>query len=237
MPRTRIKICGVCRVEDAAAAARLGADAVGLVFHAPSPRNVPVETAERIVAALPGFVTAVGLFVDAPVADVVAVCRRLRLGLVQLHGREPPRAVAEVIDETGAAVLKAVRVDRRTLPAELDAWREAVGRWNLSGLLKGLVLETAAAPSSAPGGTGAANDWEAVRVFQEAGAFRDLPPLIAAGGLDPASVGGVVRWLRPWAVDVSSGVEVVRGQKSEEKIRAFVEAVRAADAEGEGDAE
>jgi phosphoribosylanthranilate isomerase len=226
MNRTRVKICGVCRAEDAAAAARLGVDAIGMVFHPPSPRNVALDSAEKIMAAVPGFVTPVGLFVDSPVEDVAKVCIRLRLNYVQLHGHETPETAARIIDLTGACVLKAVRVHRGTLRAELDAWRAAIARLGLD-RLRGFVLETAGGP--APGGTGLANDWEAVRDFQEARAFDGLPPLIAAGGLAPQSVAEVVRMLRPFAVDVSSGVEAVRGQKSVEKMQAFIRAVREAD--------
>jgi phosphoribosylanthranilate isomerase len=228
MNRTRVKICGVCRAEDAAAAALLGADAIGMVFHPPSPRNISLAAAEEIVAALPAFVTPVGLFVDAPVDEIAQVCRTLRLTCLQLHGHETPETAARIIDRTGARILKAIRVDRRTLPDELELWRGAISRLGLTHL-GGIVLETAGA--GAPGGTGLANDWQAVRSFQQAGAFDGLPPIIAAGGLTPGNVAGVVRMLRPFAVDVSSGVEVVRGQKSVEKMQAFVDAV----CEAEGD--
>lgn len=225
MKRTRVKICGVCRPEDAAAAARVGADAIGMVFHAPSPRNVLLDSAEKIIAALPAFVTPVGLFVDASVDDVAQICQRLRLNCVQLHGHETPEMAARIIDQTGAWALKAIRVDRRTLGAELAVWRAAMGRLDR---LRGIVLETAGGP--APGGTGVANDWEAARFFLDAGAFDGLP-IIAAGGLGPHNVAGVIRLLRPHAVDVSSGVEAVRGQKSAEKMEAFVRAVRESDGE------
>ena len=226
MNRTRVKICGVCRAEDAAAAARLGADAIGMVFHPPSPRNISPEAAEKIMAALPAFVTPVGLFVDAPLDDIGQLCRRLRLANVQLHGHEAPETVARVIEQTGAFVFKALRVDRGSLGAELDLWRDAIARLGLD-RLRGLVLETAGGP--APGGTGRVNDWETARSFLDEGAFDGLPPIIAAGGLTPGNVAGVIRTLRPFAVDVSSGVEVARGQKSAAKMEAFLLAVREAD--------
>lgn len=106
-------------------------------------------------------------------------------------------------------------------------WRQAITRLGLGGL-RGFVLETAGGP--APGGTGLSNDWEAVRLFKEGGVFDGLPPIIAAGGLAPGNVAGVIRMLRPYAVDVSSGVEEVRGRKSAEKMEAFMLAVREADA-------
>jgi phosphoribosylanthranilate isomerase len=222
MNRTRVKICGICRVEDALAAARAGADAIGMVFHPASARNVSAEVAERILAALPPFVTPVGLFVDASAEQVANFVGRLGLRHVQLHGRETPAVVTRV----RATVIKAVRVDPGGFAQELAVWRRAIRECELRHL-RGLVLETAG--DGAPGGTGVANDWTAVRRGQEEGLFDGLPPMIAAGGLTPETVGAVVRHLRPWAVDVSSGVERAKGEKSEEKIRAFMEAVREAD--------
>ena len=223
-PRTRIKICGVCRPEDAALAARAGADAIGMVFHAASPRNVTVDRAREILAALPPFVTAVGLFVDAPSESILATARELGLRHVQLHGDETPEHVRALAPLT---VIKAVRVERGRFVQTLDTWREAIRSVPLTNLA-GFVLETP--NTAAPGGTGVPNDWEAVIEAQRAGAFEGLPALIAAGGLAPESVGAVVRAVRPYAVDVSSGVEETRGRKSEEKVRAFVQAVREADA-------
>ena len=227
MERTRIKICGITRVEDALAAARAGADAIGLLFHPPAQRNLSVQRAEQIVGALPPFVTPVGLFVDAPAEQVREVGRRLRLRHVQLHGDEPPERVAELAEW---CVVKAVRVERDRFGEDLAAWREAIKRLKLRNL-SGLVLETAGTgKAGAPaGGTGAANDWETVLRHLRRGDFIGLPPIIAAGGLRPETVGAVVRDLRPWAVDVSSGVEESPGQKSPQKIAAFVAAVRQAD--------
>ena len=227
--RTRIKICGVCHVEDAIAAADAGADAVGMVFHAPSPRNVTDEMAERIVQALPSFVTPVALFVDAPVQRVVDVAQRFSLRHVQLHGQEAPEFIAELSARHPLTILKALRVERgQRFREALAKWAGAIVRHDLR-RLKGFVLETAG--DGAPGGTGAANDWETVRAAWKAGAFAQLPPMIAAGGLRPETVGAVVRDLRPWAVDVSSGVEAIRSRKSADLIRAFVSAVRVADEE------
>jgi phosphoribosylanthranilate isomerase len=222
--RTRIKICGVCRFEDALLAAEVGADAIGIVLHPASARNVPLELAERIVAALPPFVTPVGVFVDAPAEHVTAVARRLGLRHVQLNGNEGPADVREI----GATVIKAVRVERSTFEAQLSRWRQAKSELDLRNLA-GLVLEPAG--TSAPGGTGVANDWETVALARRRGLFDGLPGLIAAGGLTTGTVASVVRAVRPWAVDVSTGVEVdgQKGRKSEQKLRAFVQAVREAD--------
>lgn len=224
MHRTRIKICGVCRPEDALLAARAGADAIGIVFHEPAPRNVSLDRAREILAALPPFVTAVGLFVDAPVDKVLSTARRLGLRHVQLHGHEPPEIVRALQPLT---VIKAIPVERNRFRATLQAWRDAITSLALTNLA-GLVLETAGAGQA--GGTGVANDWDAVHSAREAGNFEGLPAVIAAGGLTPESVGGVARAVRPYAVDVSSSVEASRGVKSPERVAAFVAAVREADA-------
>lgn len=219
--RTRIKICGVCRARDAEAAARAGADAIGLVFHPASPRNLSVERAKEILSVLPPFVTPVALFVDAEPAELLGTIETLGLRQVQLHGNESPEYVERLCR---FAVIKAVRV-------ESDRFGDAMAHWSAAAAgrpqLKGVVLETAG--TAQPGGTGVPNDWETVRKARDAGAFGRLP-FIAAGGLRPETVGAVVTSVRPFAVDVSSGVEDEPGRKSEAKIRAFVTAVREADA-------
>ncbi|MDB5298034.1 MAG: N-(5-phosphoribosyl)anthranilate isomerase, partial [Phycisphaerales bacterium] len=145
--------------------------------------------------------------------------------LIQLHGHESPAFVRNV----RAFVLKAVRVDRATLEAELDVWRRAIA--DAAGALdhlKGLVLETA---GPGVGGTGQANDWTFVADVARRGGFAGLPPIVAAGGLTSETVGDVVRAIRPWAVDVSSGVERVKGEKAPDLVEGFVRAVREADAD------
>lgn len=224
MHHTRIKICGVCRPQDAALAARAGADAIGIVFHPPAPRNVPIERAREILAALPPFVSAVGLFVDASVETVLGTARELGLRHVQLHGHEPPEMIRAL---QPLSVIKAVRVERASFSRALDGWRDAIRSHGLTNLA-GLVLETAGTGQA--GGTGVANDWDAVAAAQPAGGFEGLPALIAAGGLTPDSVAAVTRAVRPYAVDVSSGVEESKGRKSAERVAAFMAAVRAADA-------
>jgi phosphoribosylanthranilate isomerase len=207
------------RAEDAAAAARAGADAIGLVFYDAAARRVTVEQARAIINVLPPFVTPVGLFVDAAPEAVLDVARQLNLRQVQLHGHESPEDVAKL---AGLSIIKAIRVERDRLRQTLDDWRGAIRDLHLTNL-SGLLMETAA--TAAPGGTGVENDWETIAAAQDAGALADLPPIIAAGGLTPQNVAAVVRRLRPWAVDVSSGVESSRGVKSVERMRAFVEAV------------
>jgi phosphoribosylanthranilate isomerase len=223
-PRTRIKICGVCRAEDATLAARAGADAIGLLFHPASPRNIAIDRAREILGVLPPFVTPVGLFVGAAVETVRETARQLGLRHVQLHGDETPEQVKGL---SPLIVVKAIRVERDRFAGLLEVWRAAVRSLNITNLA-GFVLETAG--TDRPGGTGIANDWEAVQEAQRAGAFNGLPAIIAAGGLTPESVGAVVRAIRPYAVDVSSGVEASKGYKSDEKVRAFIKAVRDADA-------
>jgi len=218
VPRTRVKICGVGQVEDAIAAARAGADAIGMIFHPPASRNVALSRALEILGELPPFVTPVGLFFDSDAAQIREIARPLGLRHIQLHGRETGQLVADLREFT---VLKAVRVDPATFGAELESWREAIAELQLSNL-RGLVLETA----GATGGSGKSNDWETIRRHRQRGDFVGLPPLIAAGGLTPQSVAAVVGDLRPWAVDVSSGVEVSPGRKSSELIDAFIRAVR-----------
>ena len=220
MPRTRIKFCGVTSPTDAAAAAAAGADAVGVVFYPAAARRVFVPQAREIVAALPPFVTPVGLFVDATIDEVRRTASDLRLTTVQLHGDETPAAVAELGDVL--QVIKAVRVTRESLSGVVAAWRSVP--------LAGLLLEPAGGPG--PGGNGVANDWNGIEAAQRAGLLDGLPPLILAGGLTAESVGDVVRHLRPFAVDVSSGIEQTRGVKSVHRMAAFAAAVESADTSG-----
>jgi phosphoribosylanthranilate isomerase len=213
MSRTRIKFCGMTRVEDALAAAEAGADAIGMVLYANSPRRIARDLARQIVAALPAFVTPVGLFVDAPPLFVAECAAELGLRQVQLHGKEPPSAVAAL---RGLSIIKAIRVTRDGLAAALEPWRGVLQ-------LKGMLLETGTTAQA--GGSGVENDWEAILQVQRAGGFAGLPPIIAAGGLRPDNVARVIAMLRPWAVDVSSGIESAPGIKSREKMAAFMQAV------------
>jgi phosphoribosylanthranilate isomerase len=218
MARTRVKICGVTRPEDAAAACRLGADAIGIILHPASGRNVPPDRARQIIAVLTPFVTPVGVFVDAPIQQILDTAAALGLRTVQLNGEQSPEQVAEL---EGLAVIKAIRVTRGKLQSLLNSWRDA----HLPNLI-GLVMEPGGTKHA--GGTGVVNDWDEIVSAQQSGAFERLP-VIAAGGLNPENVAGVVRRVRPFAVDVSSGVESSIGVKSEQKIAAFIAAVREAD--------
>lgn len=208
--RTRVKICGITDEADAALAVAVGADAVGVVL-AESPRRVTLEQAKEALSAVPPLVTRVGVFVDAEPAFVAEAVRTLRLGAVQLHGDEPPEACANA----PVPAIKAFRVSGPEALAAIGAYRGAVGA----------VLLDARVPG-ARGGTGVTFDWEAVR-----GALPSWAPVVVAGGLHAENVGTAIRTLRPYAVDVSSGVESAPGVKDPAKVRRFMAAVRAGDAE------
>jgi phosphoribosylanthranilate isomerase len=202
--RTRIKICGITRAEDARTAAELGADAIGLVFYASSPRNVEVEQARAIIAAVSPFVTIVGLFVDPTQDQVESVLRRCSLGLLQFHGEE----AADFCGGFGLPYVKAARVRADAdLVQYLSPYHRAQG-WLLDAYHDQLY-----------GGTGESFDWKLIP--------RDLNrPVILSGGLTPDNVGAAVRQVRPWAVDVSSGVEAAKGVKDAAKIAAFIAGVK-----------
>lgn len=200
----RIKICGITRVEDALAAAEAGADAIGLVFYAPSPRAVDAQQAAAIVRALPPFVTSVGLFVNATEAEVRGVLAEVPLDLLQFHGDEPE----EFCLRFARPYLKAIRMrDDLDLQAQVAGWPSASG-----------ILLDSYTPG-VPGGTGETFDWQ--RIPQQ----RDWP-LVLAGGLRVDNVQTAIAECRPWAVDVSGGVEQAKGIKDVEKIKAFIREVR-----------
>jgi phosphoribosylanthranilate isomerase len=217
-----VKICGICRPEDGVAAARAGADAIGLVFDPTAGRCISIEDAAKIAAVLPPYVSAVGLFVNARPEEIRRVAALLSLSSVQLHGEESPQTVADLQPIRAIKVLHLSAGDTKLLAN----WRNAIEELGLTNLA-GILLETAGGPHR--GGTGIANDFAGLRDMRDAGHFDGLPPVIVAGGLTPENVGEVVRMLRPYAVDVSSGVESARRQKSSQKIEAFIAAVREAD--------
>jgi phosphoribosylanthranilate isomerase len=206
--RTRVKICGISDIETARVAADAGADAIGLVFYRPSPRYVAPALAAAIARSLPPYVMAVGLFVDAARDEVAAVLDTVGLDLLQFQGDEPPEFCAAF----GRPFVRAVRVEPGT---DLLEYADRFSR------AKALLLD-AHVPGQ-PGGTGQTFDW--------AGIPRELPvPLILSGGLTAQNVGRAVREVRPWAVDVSSGVERSRGVKDPAKIVDFIRSVRLEDA-------
>ena len=217
MRRTRVKICGMMRAEDARVAALAGADAVGMIFHPPSKRCIDLDRAKEIVGVVGPFVTPVGVFFDAATERIVETARAVGLRVVQLHGRERAEQVRGLA-AAGLSVLKAVRVDG-TFEGELEYWKS---QGEALRTIVGILLETGETKEA--GGTGVENDFARIREVQQRGLFDGLPPVVVAGGLRPANVGEVVRVLRPWAVDVSSGVESAVGVKSESLVRGFIEA-------------
>lgn len=218
MRRTRVKICGITRRADGEAAAAAGADAIGLVFWRGTPRFVETGAARAIVDALPPFVTIVGLFVDPEPEQVRATLAAVPVDLLQFHGAEPP----ELCRAFGRSYVKAIPVGAG---ASGPGLLEYAARYPDA---HGLLFDAPPA-GGLPGGTGRTFDWSAL----PAGLRR---PLILSGGLSAANVGDAIRHVRPWAVDVSSGVEAtgadgapLRGIKDPAKIAAFIEEVRNAD--------
>jgi len=207
MTRTRVKICGLTRPQDVAAAVAAGADAIGLVFYPPSPRAVTPALARELCGLLPPFVSAVGLFVDESAAQIRRILEQVPLDLVQFHGEEPPA----LCERVGRRWLKAIRMRPGVdLPALAEHYRGAAG----------LLLD--AYDPALPGGTGSAFDWGRIPPGL-------APRIVLAGGLDPTNVAGAIACVRPYAVDVSGGVEAARGQKDPAKIYAFMQGVRDGD--------
>jgi len=205
--RTRVKICGITRPHDAVAACDAGADAIGLVFYPPSPRFLSVERAREIRDVLPPFVQAVALFVNADAAQVAQVIGRVHPAALQFHGEETPQFCAQF----GLPYIKACRVGPGVDLLEYLRPFSAASGW----LLDAHVEEY--------GGVGARFDWSLVPA-------RLDRPLVLSGGLSRDNVAAAVRSIRPWAVDVSSGVESAKGIKDAARIAAFIAEVRNADA-------
>lgn len=204
--RTRIKVCGITRPEDLHAAVELGADALGFVFYPPSPRFLDNARAASLARGLPPFVTSVGLFVNEDTVTVRRVIEAVPLQLLQFHGEED----AAYCRQFGLPYIKAARVR-----PGLDLLEYAASFPDARGLLLDAFVE-------GYGGAGKTFDWRLIP--------DDLPlPLIVSGGLDAANVGEAIRTLRPWAVDVSSGVESGKGIKDAAKIAAFITGVRNAE--------
>ena len=201
--RTRVKICGITRPEDGRLAADLGADAVGLVLYPKSARAVTVDQARSIVERLPPFVCVVGLFVDEQADVIRQVLGAVRIDLLQFHGAEQP----EVCRSFGRPYIKAVH-----MRAGVDLKHQA----SLYADALGLLLDSFREGSA--GGTGTAFDWSKVPADLE-------KPLILAGGLTPNNIAEAIRQVRPYAVDVSSGVEAAKGIKDADKMAAFMRRV------------
>jgi phosphoribosylanthranilate isomerase len=195
-----VKICGITSVEDAQAAVEAGADALGFVFYPPSPRYVTPEQAGQIIRGLPPFVTTVGLFVDVPLDMVNGIAARCGLDRVQLHGREAP----EFCRQVKQPVIKAFRIKDAESLAPLSHY--SVSAYLLDAYVEGAL----------PGGTGASFSWELAARAKPHG------PVILAGGLTPQNVDVAIAQIRPYGVDVSSGVERAPGIKDHQKVREFI---------------
>jgi phosphoribosylanthranilate isomerase len=210
MARTRIKICGLTRVEDIDAAVAAGADALGFVFYPPSPRSVDIERAAQLIRRVPPFVTKVGLFVNEAPDTVNQVISELPIDLLQFHGEEAPDYCAAFQRPWIKAARMRPGVDLLEFAARYGAEAGCIG-----------VLVDAFVEGY--GGAGVSFDWSLLP--------HKIPlPLVLSGGLDPDNVEQAVRRIKPWAVDVSSGVEVAKGVKSAVKIEQFIRGVRNADA-------
>ena len=209
---TRVKVCGVTRLEDAELAAGLGAWAVGLVFHPESPRACDPARAQEIGAALKRRTEVAGVFVNRPLDDVAQIADACSLTLLQLHGDEGPSYCREAARRTGCKVMKAARARDAAAVQALDAFREV-----------DFQMLDAYRPDLR-GGTGETFDWALVA------GRRSTVPLVVSGGLTPDNVGDAVRQTQPFAVDTASGTEASPGVKDPALVRAFVGAVEAADA-------
>ena len=196
----RVKICGITQLEDALFAANAGADALGFVFYDKSPRHIEAEKAAVLCHALPPFVTRVGLFVDASPDTVKGILQAVSLDLLQFHGDETPDYCAQF----GKPFIKALRVHAAT-----DLLKYAADFATASGLLLDAFVP------GVPGGTGESFDWKLIP--------ENLPkPIVLSGGLTPSNVTDAIRQTRPWAVDVSSGVESAKGIKDMHKVAQFI---------------
>lgn len=202
----RAKICGITRDEDAALAIRLGAWAIGFVFWPNSPRAIDPDTAARIAQSFPSTVTPIGVFVDQPLETVDRVSRQVGLGAVQLHGRETP----EYARRLTRPVIKALTLD--------ECERDGLDRWE-----RHVTILLDAVDPIRRGGTGRTIDWE------RAGAIARTRPVILAGGLRPENLGEAVGRVRPFAVDVSSGVEASPGVKDAGRLQDLFAALNAAE--------
>lgn len=198
--RTRVKICGITRAEDAVNVVNLGADAIGLVFYAPSPRNVTIAQAIEIASNIPAFVTIVALFVDADSAFIQEVIDKVKPTLLQFHGDEMPEECAQY----SVPYIKAIRVKSDTNLVQYAKVFSSAKALLLDAFTEGVV-----------GGTGHQFDWGLIP--------QNLTkPIILAGGLTPHNVAEAILQVKPFAVDVSGGVESSKGIKDVEKMAAFI---------------
>ncbi len=217
--RTRIKLCGLTRPSDVAAAVALGADAIGLVFYPPSPRSLSPQQAAPLFDQIPAFISMVGLFVNPTLAEVQACMDAAPISILQFHGDETPAQCAGIAQEVRRPFLLALRIRPEMKSSDLLEFEHAYR--TSSPLFAGLLLDTW---SDAYGGTGKVFDWSLIPAEL---AHR----AVLSGGLNAQNATGAVRQLRPHAVDVSSGIESAKGVKDVALMRAFIAAIRNADQE------
>jgi len=207
-PRTRVKICGITRPEDGVAAARLGVDAIGLVFYAKSPRAVDIKTAQTVCAALPGFVSVVSLFLNPDAEWVDEVLAEVPVDLLQFHGNES----AEFCRSFSRPYIKALGMSNADIATQVVPYHDA----------RGVLLDSHATGEA--GGTGQSFDWNTIP--QD---FRRR--IILAGGLNPDNIAAAIQQVRPYAVDLSSGVESAPGIKDVARMTRLMNEVKRVDCE------
>ena len=203
---TKIKICGITNLDDAKAAVDFGADALGFVFFRESPRAISPQSAASIIAKLPAFTTTVGVFVDKPLDEIKKIVNETGIDVLQLHGDEPPESCC-----LQRRVIKGIRVKSLESLEPLKSYRN---------LVSAFLLDTFA--PHMPGGTGQVFNWD---IAIEA---KNFGRIILAGGLTPENISEANRRVNPYAVDVSSGVELVKGKKDHQKMKLFIERARSA---------
>lgn len=203
----RVKICGITNLEDALAAVDFGANALGFIFFSGSPRHISVDPAAEIISALPPFISKVGVFVDSPVDGVLDIAGATGIDTIQLHGSESPADCVEI----AASKLTVVKAFRIKEAASLDSLETYRGTHGASAFLLDSYV------SGQLGGTGAKFNWDLAVKAKLSGT-----PIILAGGLDPENVSDAVSKVAPYAVDVSSGVEISPGKKDHNKVRRFI---------------
>ena len=206
--RTRIKVCGITVKEDARAAVAAGADGLGFIFVKQSPRLVDPDIVREITSELSPFVNCIGVFCDEEISVVEEIINYCHLTLVQLHGAESP----EYCKSLSCSVIKSFSVKPEAQGLELNAYSEVVS---------GFLLDTY--HKDMAGGTGKVFDWKLVEQIQPPG------PVILAGGLNPGNIGEAIQQVKPYAVDVNSGVEYQPGRKDTDKLKSFANEVRKAD--------
>lgn len=202
-----IKVCGLTRPDEATACAELGADAVGLVFYPPSPRNVSIEQAAAITDVLPSSVSAVGVFVDPPLEQLLQTVNRVGLDVIQLHGAESPEYVSQLSRQTDRKIIKVLFASKAPGMQLAPTYR-----------VNAFLVECGHGPL--PGGNAMAWDWAAARPFAQ------QHPLILAGGLAPETVEDAIAAALPDAVDASSALESQPGRKDLSKVKRFIQAIQ-----------